>query len=89
MVIDWKNTSKFKYLFNTEYYGMFRLYCRYDYDEDNRTSFKSREEELRHFLNRISQKNNSWNKWPPPRFYSESYNCKYEFIFKKMCTFSI
>ncbi|XP_025423406.1 voltage-dependent calcium channel subunit alpha-2/delta-3 isoform X3 [Sipha flava] len=50
------------------------LYCRYDYDEDNRTSFKSREEELRHFLNRISQKNNSWNKWPPPRFYSESYN---------------
>lgn len=53
---------------------VYRHYCRYEYGH---TSFGSREEELKHFLNRISQKNNSWNKWPPPRFYSESYYCKY------------
>ncbi|VVC36695.1 Hypothetical protein CINCED_3A011455 [Cinara cedri] len=46
------------------------LYCRYEYDH---IKFKTREKELLHFLMRISQKNNSWNKWPPPRFYSESY----------------
>lgn len=58
--------------------NLFRLYCRYAYDNEGlETKFKTREEELRHFLNRISQKNNSWNKWPPPRFYSESYYCKY------------
>lgn len=53
----------------------FRLYCRYEY---NSKEFSSKEMELRHFLTRISQKNSSWNKWPPPRFYSESYYCKYK-----------
>ncbi|XP_050423837.1 voltage-dependent calcium channel subunit alpha-2/delta-3 isoform X2 [Adelges cooleyi] len=46
------------------------LYCRYEYDRDNKLS---KEEELRHFLSRISARSNIWNKWPPPRFYSESY----------------
>ncbi|XP_050520547.1 voltage-dependent calcium channel subunit alpha-2/delta-3 isoform X2 [Daktulosphaira vitifoliae] len=46
------------------------LYCRYEYDRDNNYT---KEEELKHFLMRISTRSNIWNKWPPPRFYSESY----------------
>lgn len=61
----------------------FRLYCRYSYDDGEHTRFDSREEELKHFLTRISQKNNSWNKWPPPRFFSESYYCKYIHLTEK------
>ncbi|KAL4120998.1 hypothetical protein QTP88_013588 [Uroleucon formosanum] len=51
------------------------LYCRYAYDDGDDTSFKTPEDELRHFLKRIAKTDNTWNKWPPPRFYSESYDC--------------
>ncbi|XP_060849849.1 voltage-dependent calcium channel subunit alpha-2/delta-3 isoform X2 [Rhopalosiphum padi] len=50
------------------------LYCRYAYDDGDNTSFKTPEDELKHFLKRISKTDNTWNKWPPPRFYSESYD---------------
>lgn len=56
---------------------IFRLYCRYAYDNSAQNSsmdFKSREAQLKHFLNRLAE--NKLNKWPPPRFYSESYHCE-------------
>lgn len=59
---------------------IFRLYCRYAYDDGEDTSFKTPEDELRHFLKRITKTDNNWNKWPPPRFYSESYDCKYVYF---------
>lgn len=63
--------------FNITINKIFRLYCRYEYDRSN-ISNGNREDELRHFLTRMNQKNISLNKWPPPKFYSESYRCKYK-----------
>lgn len=57
---------------------IFRLYCQYSYDYSKHNlsnmNFESREAELKHFLNRLAE--NKMNKWPPPRFYSEWFQCE-------------